>query len=261
MSLPGLTSQANPGNTPSCELVDTTAALSRVIDTLSAAPVKPPSLYVDLEGENLCRSGTISIIQIYLSTQQHAYLIDVQTLGAASFSGPGVTGQTLKSILESPHIPQVFFDVRNDSDALFSHFKINLKGVEDLQLMELASRKSNKKFIHGLRKCIEFDAMLTTGELMEWNRVKEQGHNLYAPESGGSYGVFSQRPLSAAILLYCIQDVQHLPRLWAIYDGKLTPAWRLKVHEASQSRVLQSQAADYNGVGRHMSLAPKGWTA
>ncbi|KAH0421994.1 hypothetical protein CcaCcLH18_13066 [Colletotrichum camelliae] len=254
-----LLAQSTPGNSTSYDFVDTTAALARAVDALSGAPASPPSLYVDLEGEYLGRLGTISIIQIYLSTQQHTYLIDVQKLGAAAFSEPGTNGATLKTILESPSIPKVLFDVRNDSDALFFHFNIDLKGVEDLQLMELASRKSNKRLLFGLKKCIESDAQMTTGELLEWGRVKEQGHKLFAPESGGSYAVFSQRPLSRDILSYCVQDVRYLPRLWKTYNEKLTPAWKSKVLRASQHRIMQSQAADYNGKGRHMALAPKDW--
>jgi hypothetical protein len=37
-----------------------------------------------------------------------------------AFSTAGTNGQTLKTILESETIPKVFFDVRNDSDALYS---------------------------------------------------------------------------------------------------------------------------------------------
>ncbi|KAJ0279117.1 hypothetical protein COL940_006939 [Colletotrichum noveboracense] len=211
----------------SYEIVDTTAALARVVDALSVAPASPPSLYVDLEGEYLGRLGA--------------------------------NGTTLKTILESPSITKVFFDVRNDSDALFYHFNIDLRGVQDLQLMELASRKSNKRLLFGLKKCIESDAQMTTGELLEWSRVKEQGLKLFSPDSGGSYAVFSQRPLSRDILSYCVQDVQYLPRLWKTYDEKLTPAWKLKVLQASQHRIMQSQATEYNGKGRHMALAPKEW--
>jgi 3'-5' exonuclease len=53
-------------------------------------------------------------------------------------AGPG--GQTLRAILESSYYPKVFFDARNDSDALNSHFEIGLRGVVDLQLLEFTSR-------------------------------------------------------------------------------------------------------------------------
>jgi len=42
---------------------------------------------------------------------------------------PSPKGTIAEVILESPDIPKVFFDVRNDSDALYSHFDVSLAGV------------------------------------------------------------------------------------------------------------------------------------
>lgn len=52
---------------------------------------------------------------------------------------------TPKDILENENIPKVFFDVRDDFDALFAHFGVALKVVEDIQLMESASRGDHEK--------------------------------------------------------------------------------------------------------------------
>lgn len=122
-------------------------------------------------------------------------------------------GQTLMGILESPHIPKVFFDVRNDSDALFHHFNVKLAGVINLQLMELATRYYSRKYVSGLAKCIDRDALLTTDEMQTWKASKEKGLKLFAAERGGSYEVFNVRPLPDDIKEYCVQDVQFLPEL------------------------------------------------
>ncbi|KAF9871311.1 hypothetical protein CkaCkLH20_11232 [Colletotrichum karsti] len=250
---------ANTGEPKSYELVDTAAAVSKMIDAISVYTTTPPSLYIDLEGNNLCRLGTISILQIYLATNKYTYLVDVRALGSACFSTPGSHNMTLKDILEAKAIPKVFFDVRNDSDALFHHFKINLAGVQDLQLMEFATRKYKRKFISGLAKCIEKDSLMTEIELMEWKSVKEKGTSLFRPESGGGYHVFDERPLSKDILMYCIQDVQYLPRLWELYNQKLTPEWWERVRNGSQDRVRLSQSADYDPIGRDKAFGPEGW--
>ncbi|KAK6591850.1 3'-5' exonuclease [Botrytis cinerea] len=47
-----------------------------VVDTLLGLSTSPPSIYVDLEGVNLFRQGTISILQIYVAPLDHTYLID-----------------------------------------------------------------------------------------------------------------------------------------------------------------------------------------
>lgn len=85
------------------------------------------------------------------------------------------------------------------------------------------------------------------------------GVRLFAPDRGGSYQVFKEHPLREEIIQYCVQDAEYLPRLWAHYDRKLTPAWKARVCEAVKARVAESQAPNFNGKGRHMALAPAGW--
>ncbi|KAK0612665.1 ribonuclease H-like domain-containing protein [Bombardia bombarda] len=247
------------GGQPDSDLIDTPAAVSTLVDALDGQPTTPPSLYMDLEGINLSRHGSISILQVFVLPSRQTYLVDIHTLGDKAFSTQGANGRTLREILESDATPKVFFDIRNDSDALYSHFHIKLAGIQDLQLMELATRTFSRKFVNGLAKCIERDSPLSTDERVAWKAVKEKGAKLFAPERGGTYQVFNERPLSEEIRLYCAQDVQFLPRLWSHYDAKLTKTWETRVREVSNDRVTLSQSSDYNGKGQHMALAPKGW--
>ncbi|KAM0541752.1 hypothetical protein ACHAPJ_013109 [Fusarium lateritium] len=244
---------------PSVVFVDDTAAVSKLVDVLDSLPTDKPSIFIDLEGVNLSRHGTISIMQIYDHVAKRTYLVDVYILGSKCFSTPGSNGRTLKQILESATIPKVFFDVRNDSDALYGNYQIDLAGIHDLQLMELATRTFSRRCVTGLSKCIEKDAPLSFIEIMTWMRTKEKGLHLFAPEKGGSYEVFNKRPLPEDIKLYCAQDVQILPRLWVHYNAKMGSRWREKVMAESKARVRLSQMASFNGKGRHMALAPVGW--
>ncbi|KAH6656033.1 ribonuclease H-like domain-containing protein [Truncatella angustata] len=239
--------------------IDTPTKLSAVLDSIYDLPTNPPSLYIDLEGENLSRHGTISILQLFISSTEQTYLIDIHTLEDMAFTTGNKDGLTLKDILESSMIPKVFFDVRNDSDALYSHYKISLQGVQDLQLMELATRCFPGRFINGLAKCIERDLRLSSNEKIAWQNTKEKGLHLFAPERGGSYKVFNERPISEAIKLYCVQDVKFLPRLWSHYNSLLTVQKREKVRLASSERVRESQSLDYQSHGRQKALIPKGW--
>lgn len=243
-----------------CVLVDTLPALSALIDSLKGLPREPPSIYIDLEGVNLSRHGTISILQLYIHPTNKVYLIDVLVLKEKCFSTPATVGPlTLKDILESKSTPKVFFDVRNDSDALYSHFQIKLAGVVDLQLWELAARPFAGKYVKGLAKCIENDSSLSDEEKAEVMQTKEKGKMLFSPEHGGSYEVFNERPLSKDIQAYCAQDVYLLPDLLRWYTCRCDPIWEKRVAEASQLRVAQSQREDYNGTGGHKTLAPSDW--
>ncbi len=241
------------------EMVDTAAALSKMLDGLDGVPTQPPSMYFDLEGESLSRHGSICILQLHVLPSKRTYLVDVHTLQHEAFSTGGKSGRTLKEILECDGIPKVFFDVRRDSDALYSHFKISLAGIQDLQLMELATRTFPRRCVNGLAKCIERDGRLPPQELAAWKIVKDAGIKLFDPKHGGSYSVFAKRPLCDAIRLYCAQDVQILPRLWSHYSSRMSPVWTRKVLQASKERVALSQTASFDPKGQHMALAPPGW--
>jgi exonuclease 3'-5' domain-containing protein 1 len=240
-------------------VVDTAPILAEIINTFEGLPSEPPSLFIDLEGINLSRHGQVSIMQIHVSPTKRTYLIDIYALCEEVFSTRSENGVTLKGVLESATVSKVFFDVRNDSDALFAHFGISLAGVQDLQLMELATRSFPRRTLCGLARCIERDLLLPPPQRQALMDVKVKGKRLFDPELGGSYSVFNQRPMLDDIKAYCAQDVQILPQLYDRYYRKLTPAWKQKMLSESNARVALSQTATFNGKGQHMALPPKGW--
>ncbi|KAJ0420231.1 ribonuclease H-like domain-containing protein [Aspergillus carlsbadensis] len=261
-------------DTPAWQWVSTTEQVEGLVRSLEGLPTSPPSLFIDLEGVNLGRNGTVSILQMYVLPHDRTYLIDVHTLGQKAFTHDETennahaehtttTTTTLKAILESATIKKVIFDVRHDSDALYAHYGINLGGIEDLQLMELANRGGERTRVKGLSYCIRYNipyAAWKNGQdsIDQWVETKEKGRKLFAPEHGGSLEVFNDRPLSMDVLMYCIEDVRMLPILWKVYDGWLTPLWRKLVDKEVQNRIRYSQSAKFKS-GPHMTLAPAGW--
>ncbi|KAH6714540.1 exonuclease [Leptodontidium sp. MPI-SDFR-AT-0119] len=215
---------SNLNDTLTTGFIDTHAAMAFLVEALAKLPTSPPSLYLDLEGVALSRHGSVSILQVHVSPKDRTFLIDIHSLGETAFSTTGTSGQTLKGILESNIIPKVYFDVRNDSDALFSHYGIKLACVHDLQLMELATRSFSRRCVNGLTKYIKRDINLSLSERKVWKETKEKGLDLFAPERGGNYEVFNVRPLHEDVLSYCIQDVHFMPKLWRHYNSKLTVA-------------------------------------
>lgn len=239
-------------------LVDSEPLVIDLIDDLDNLPTQPPSLYLDIEGVNLSRNGSISIIQIFVLPKSHIFLIDIFSLQEKAFCTSNRSGTDLRSILESALVPKVFFDVRNDSDALFAHFQISLQGIQDVQLLEIATRSYSKGWVTGLAKCIEKDAQLSAEAIAVLKATKQKGTSLFAPEHGGSYEVFNSRPMPQDIVDYCTQDVVYLPILWKIYDQKISTPWIRKVQDATLERVRVSQTASYEPRGKNKILSPWG---
>jgi exonuclease 3'-5' domain-containing protein 1 len=209
-------------------------------------------LFIDLEGVNLSRLGAVAILQLLMPPSPTVYLIDVHVLGAKAFKVAMNDNTTLKSVLESKTIFKVFFDVRNDSDALHAHFGVNIAGVIDLQIIEYATRQPRGKFVNGLARCIERDLPYSS----EWSRIKANGRRLFAPEVGGKYEVFLERPLPVDIVKYCEQDVILMPRLLASYGPKLRSGVAAQIQTIVDERLHLSKTSTFNGQGRHMAIGP-----
>jgi len=75
--------------------------LDSLVDLVPENADSPPSLYLDLEGNNLGRNGSLTMIQVLVYPRNHVYLIDVLALGEKTFSTKGSNGKTFKEILES----------------------------------------------------------------------------------------------------------------------------------------------------------------
>ena len=237
-------------------IVDSVTSIISLLDCLENLPTQPPSLYLDIEGVRLSRHGSISIIQVLVFPLNHVFLIDIHVLQDSAFCTPNLSGSTLKSVLESDLVPKVFFDVRNDADALFAHFQICMQGVQDIQLLELASRSYPKHRVSGLGACIENDVQLAAEAKEAWKITKESGMALFATECGGSYEVFNVRPMWQEIIDYCTNDVVYLPVLWNIYSQKVSSGWAVKVEVETRKRLLGSQSVSYNPHGKDKILSP-----
>lgn len=135
-------------------VISTEDSLRAFLSSFSVTPLPSTTLYLDLEGANLARDGTLSLITILCQPQNTVYLVDVATLGSRAFTTivslfPN-SNLSLKSILEGSETLKCLWDVRNDADALFSLYGVKLANVLDIQLLENASRAGDKTFLRGL---------------------------------------------------------------------------------------------------------------
>jgi exonuclease 3'-5' domain-containing protein 1 len=238
---------------------DSASAVVALLNNLKN-PSYQPSLFLSLEGNTLGRYGSINLLTLYLLPRDTVYLVDVHHLGEAAFLTENADRTSLKTVLESTTTLKVMFDVRNDSNALFSHYQISLGGIKDVQLMELAARGSPRTSVAVLAKCIEEDAQISSAAMSKWRRTKDVVAQLFALERGGRYEVFDERPLRAELIQYCVQDVALLPTLYSIYEAKLLPAgesfWRAEIEKATQARVMLSHSTSYDSHGQQEAYGP-----
>ena len=122
----------NGSTSMACYWIDNEDALRCLIHEIDGIASDTPSFYIDVEGCKLGRFGTLDLLQIYVLPLRETFIVDVFTLKHAAFD-TSFRGTSLRTLLESSSTKKVFFDVRNDSDAMFSLYNVLLGGVVDLR--------------------------------------------------------------------------------------------------------------------------------
>ena len=201
---------------------------------------------IDIEGVNLSRVGKISIIQI-ATVSKFVYLFDITKLQKDAFANG------LKDILESPSIAKVFFDVRTDCDALYHQFQILPNNVLDCQIAFMrAPERRFSRYNIGFKRALQSTDTITNEQEKEMTRIKEEGRKLFAPELGGSFAVFDQRPIPSILLDYLITDTVILLDLLQ-EQLVLSGLTEYKLNKISEKRMKRAIYAEKAATGRQMA--------
>jgi len=198
------------------ELVDTLGSLMHLLATVESSAERLIAL--DFEGVKLCRDGELCLVQLCLMDEPRmVYVIDVYELGKRCFSVCTQRGTSLKSLIEDENYKKLWFDPRNDVDALYHQFQVFPNGIFDLQLAEVADRRArglNVQYVQGLGKVIWNCPNLSMEQKQFADRINLLGKNLFEPQNGGNYEIFRSRPLNPVILVYAAHDARHMLTLY-----------------------------------------------
>lgn len=189
-------------------------------------------LAFDIEGVNLSRTGEICIIQISCSDGR-VYIFDICALKQEAF-----TIDRLRGILESEAIMKMIYDCRSDCDALNHQYNIIPSNIFDLQVLYVLQQCPKVKYLPGMKRVLE--DTLSTKESKISSKIKSTGLALFAPEHGGSYEVWRNRPLPPSLLAYAAQDVQKLFTIYNVYTKDMKPELFLKISKISMKRMKRT---------------------
>jgi len=193
--------------------------------------VQCPIIAVDCEGFELGRDGILCLIQV--ATDSHVYIFDVLSLGTILFD------QGLRYILENPIPTKVFYDCRRDSDILYHHFGVKLKGVLDVALTEVFYRwvngHGNPRFLKGYKRCVESYLFIENPHFFQ---VKER---IGSRMTLGDTQFWMQRPLSSDALEYSAYDVKYLRELHFVLSQSMSTKNIRSIYEASDKFVVMER--------------------
>jgi len=200
------------------------------------------TIYLDFGSTDFSNSGMISLkLSRPLRRRDCIYLLDVAALkesaGENFFTCPGSMVQTpthgcrsLKDILESEDMKKIIFDVRDVSRTLFTHYNIILRGVIDLQVMEIVARRSigiQSNLVRDLDVCIKEDSPVSKRDIRRRTGIEEKRRKLLvAAQHMNFYNRHAiphteQRKIKKLLTQNIAQNVQFLPGLQRVYQNML----------------------------------------
>ncbi|CAC5423185.1 EXD1 [Mytilus coruscus] len=193
--------------------ITTTEELKSAVHEIQNALSTENIIALDLEGLNLSRSGTITLLAI--ASRSQVYLFDVLKLGPSTFD------KGLKEIFEDDAINKLLFDCREDSDALWHLYDVNLKGVLDIQLLEIITQATAKvpsewkKRNFRDHEIVRLESLISCmyhyhkdNDILRIKQIIERKMKLQK-------NLWKERPLSDTLLKYAASDVKCL---FPLYD-------------------------------------------
>ena len=226
------------------KVIDTKEAVRRVTGELLAAGTP---IAVDFEGRDLCRAGKLDLMQ--LSNGTRTWLIDVTTLGETAFSAGA------RELLESETVLKVGYDGRADADALWHLHQTMLTNFYDVQVASCkrqdATEGRRDRVVHGLGRAMDVFLRGDRARQAVSAVVKDAGRKLFAPELGGSYDVWAERPLSETLIEYAGNDVALLLEMREAWERYSPTA--VNVHTSSE-RIRKAVQGSRPAKGKHMAL-------
>jgi exonuclease 3'-5' domain-containing protein 1 len=214
-------------------IVDNLEDAKRVIERITRE--SNTVLGLDLEGVNLGRGGTITLVQISTKDQE-VFIFDVyRTLR--------IMEEVLKPILESPDIFKVIHDCVNDSCALFFNHQIRLDGVLDTQVAHCIIQQQDSVKSASKNKSSSMNALLEIYGAcsLPINGKKDSMKKVYRRNQH----FWATRPLTQEMIIYAASDVFALVPLMDVMSSMIreeyVPLFQTLTKEAIYSSITPDE--------------------
>jgi exonuclease 3'-5' domain-containing protein 1 len=193
-------------------LLDDAKACAKALGSLidRAEPVA-----VDFEGVALSREGRLCLAQVASADEtEPVFLIDIVALGAEAFS----VGR-LGELLASETLVKLFFDCRNDRDALLHQFGVSVNRVYDIQVVycmrydEIVGHRIGR--LRGLRAALGDCPGIDETDRQKLKATKDEGSKMFIEdEDGKASDAWERRPLPPELVEYAAVDVRYLHAMY-----------------------------------------------
>ncbi|XP_031372620.1 uncharacterized protein LOC116187806 isoform X2 [Punica granatum] len=211
-----------------------TAANELPAEFLTPSPERQLVIGFDCEGVNLCRHGSLCIMQV--AFPDAIYLVDALTGGETLM-------KACQPALESSYITKVIHDCKRDSEALYFQFGIKLNNVVDTQIAySLLEEQEGKKRLPG--DYISFVGLLADPRYCGVSYLEKEEVRLLLRKDPMFW---TYRPFSDMMVRAAADDVRFLLNIYERMIEKLNARslWYLAVRSSLYCRCFCINDNDY----------------
>ncbi|KAJ1442760.1 Ribonuclease H-like superfamily [Sesbania bispinosa] len=204
------------------------------VEFLEPSPQSQLVIGFDCEGVDLCRNGTLCIMQ--LAFPDAVYLVD-------AIQGGDVLIKACKPALESTYITKVIHDCKRDSEALYFQFGIKLNNVVDTQIAySLIEEQEGRKRLPD--DYISFVSLLADPRYCGISYLEKEEVRVLLRQDPKFW---TYRPLSELMVRAAADDVRFLLYIYHRMMEKLNERslWYLAVRGALYCRCFCVNSNDY----------------
>lgn len=201
---------------------------------LHPSPEKQFVIGFDCEGVDLCRHGTLCIMQ--LAFPDAIYLVD-------AIQGGEMLMKACKPALESSYITKVIHDCKRDSEALYFQFGIKLNNVMDTQIAYSLIEEQEGQ-LRSPDDYISFVSLLADPRYCGISYLEKEEVRVLLRQDPKFW---TYRPLSELMVRAAADDVRFLLYIYHKMTAKLSPRtlWYLAVRGALYCRCFCVNDNDY----------------
>lgn len=187
----------------------------------------------DAEGVHMSKTGPLTLLQIG-SVNGQVYLFDVKQESRRMFNEGG-----LKRLLESESVVKVMHSGRNDGQALFWQYKVDLKGVFDTQVAQLVLDKAGGRRFPQRQKLADVVSLHCPSKAGGLEQDKDAVRTKWN-KTEGEY--WAKRPLTAEMIEYASNDVLVLiPEVYTEQKRLLQEKGLMDVFKKTVSEDIESK--------------------
>lgn len=238
------------------QYVKTLSDLKKAISTICKGIYESKLIAVGFEGDNISRTGSISVLTI--ATRTDVFIFDILELGSAAFD------KGISFFLKNESITKIVFDCREPADSLLHVHGVLLTSAYDIQLLQCIDKIDGIRSRYGklerrrrVDEVIEIKSLMATIQFYVGTNLKFRKMEDVSIQLKSMKNVWSMRPINEDTFSFLAYTMTSLYMIYCSHRTWTINMSRLKVASAiycNTKRAMRERSFDPYEVNQFLPI-------